>query len=54
MNHKLKPDKSSDEEVERQIRLIHKLAERLPWIVVFFVALAAVITIIELFFERIF
>lgn len=45
-----KPKKElDDEEIKRQVRLIHKLAVRLPWIVVFFVVLAAIIIIIEAF-----
>jgi len=40
---------SDDEDMQRNIRLIHKLAVRLPWIVVFFVMLAAIIYIIEAF-----
>lgn len=48
---KHKSEKSSKENVERQIKRLHRLAERLPWIVVFFVALAAIVTIIEVFLK---
>lgn len=45
-----KPKKDiDDDEIKRQLRLIHRLAVRLPWIVVFFVVLAAIIIIIEAF-----
>jgi uncharacterized Rmd1/YagE family protein len=52
MNNKLKPGKPADEDVEKQIRRIHRLAERLPWIVVFFVALAAIISVLEVYFSH--
>lgn len=51
MKNKKKTDNTSEEEVKRQIQLIHRLARRLPWIVVFFVALAAIVTMIEVFFS---
>jgi hypothetical protein len=51
-NIKNRPDNASDDDVQRQIRLIHRLAVRLPCIVVFFVILTVVITLIEIIFFR--
>lgn len=41
--------KNEGDEVDRQTRLIHSLAVRLPWIVVIISLLAAVVTLIEIF-----
>jgi hypothetical protein len=52
-NTRAKPEPSSEEDKDtrKQIQLIHKLAVRLPWIVVFFVILTAIITLIEVFLK---
>ena len=36
-----------DEEQEKQAKLIHQLATRLPWIVVIVTLLTAIVTLIE-------
>jgi hypothetical protein len=41
--------KNKEDEQQRQIRLIHALAARLPWIVVFFVLLTAIVTLIQIY-----
>lgn len=49
----MKSNKSKTEEEkkieEKQIRIIHRLAERLPWIAVLVIALAMILTLIEAF-----
>jgi hypothetical protein len=39
------------DESQKNIKLIHSLATRLPWIVVFFVVLTVVVTFIEIYFS---
>lgn len=48
----MKEDKKLSEEekrleTEKQIRIIHRLAERLPWIAVIVIALVMILTLIE-------
>ena len=40
-----------ENEQERQARLIHVLAKRLPWIVVAMTLLTALVTLVEIFFS---
>jgi hypothetical protein len=44
--------KEPDDEAKKQIRLIHALAVRLPWIVVAVTLLTALATMIEVVFLR--
>lgn len=44
--------KIPDDEQERHVRLIHKLATRLPWIVINVTLLTALATIIEVLWHR--
>jgi hypothetical protein len=49
MNKKKQEPNKEDENVQRQVRLIHRLANRLPWIVVIVVLLAVITTIIQIY-----
>lgn len=40
--------KNPEDEQQRQIRLIHILAERLPWVAVIAVFLATLVTLIQI------
>jgi len=44
-------EKESPEEVERQLRLIHTLAKRLPWIAVIGTLIAMLFIFLELYFR---
>jgi len=49
-----KPPKKKEfqeEDQQKSIKLIHYMAARLPWIVVFVVLLTAIVTIIEIYFS---
>ncbi len=48
----IKPKPTSRQDEKKQIMLIHKLAVRLPWIVVIAVILTALITIIEVYLSQ--
>jgi|688.fasta_scaffold19610_2 hypothetical protein len=51
-NYKKIPEKEDKNDVERQIRMIHRLAVRLPWLVVIVVVLVAILTLIEAFLGK--
>ncbi|MFQ5729265.1 MAG: hypothetical protein ACE5GN_02775 [Waddliaceae bacterium] len=44
--------KDSDEEIERQLKLIHSLASRLPWIAVVIILISMLFILLEAFFRR--
>ncbi len=41
-----------EEKIQQQLKIIHKLAKRLPWLVVIVILLAAVFTILQIYFNR--
>ncbi len=44
--------KQEKEEIDRQIKLIHTLAERLPWIAVIVVFFATLLIILEVILKK--
>lgn len=47
------PKKGQDkDEIDRQIKLIHTLAERLPWLVVIIVLFATILIILEVIVKK--
>ena len=44
--------KDSDEELERQLKLIHSLATRLPWIAVVIILISMLFILLEVFLRN--